>query len=190
MVPTGMLEGKKEVSINGQSVSFEGLTYKKAPEKIALSVQVNGIDYVDSCTTEVVSIIPDEPVKLKIKEVREASDPGPRFPPLAPIAGDEETERGSPLWAGENFCVIVCVQDQFGNTVDETDEAIRKLYEGRPSEASQGPGFEQDMELFGNIGMASDPPMPRLGGMPDLNEFPIMPTENVLIMPDYNRPRR
>eukprot|EP01059_Diplonema_ambulator_P019169 TRINITY_DN31_c1_g1_i6.p1 TRINITY_DN31_c1_g1~~TRINITY_DN31_c1_g1_i6.p1 ORF type:complete len:7405 (+),score=1355.38 TRINITY_DN31_c1_g1_i6:1745-22216(+) len=150
--PKGVLMGMTQKVITGAQMVFTGLSYEKGPDTIVLAVSVPAVQELAACVTKPLRIIPDDPNELKVVEIRKKTGGNPQKPPLAAIMGPSGGVSGSPLFAGEKFCVVVEVHDRFGNVVDETDPEVRKRYkktgDGRPS--GNLPPFVPSM--FGGLG--------------------------------------
>eukprot|EP00662_Eupelagonemidae_sp_cell21_P029508 gene29508-39935_t len=115
----GTLEGETEMKVDKAVWTHGCLTYKKAFSDIKLSVRVDGLD--DACTTELLRVIPHDPAKLVITQFKELNNETGKEDPATP-------EYGSPLRAGEKFCVDVEIRDKYNNVVDESNPKIAMFY--------------------------------------------------------------
>eukprot|EP01060_Flectonema_neradi_P017260 TRINITY_DN2411_c1_g1_i6.p1 TRINITY_DN2411_c1_g1~~TRINITY_DN2411_c1_g1_i6.p1 ORF type:complete len:3444 (+),score=771.56 TRINITY_DN2411_c1_g1_i6:5032-15363(+) len=136
------LQGETSKEIMGQSVVFT-TRYLKAPETIRIAAEVPGSNVLP-CEAPELPIVAADPCCLAFTEVKEMVNGDPTKLPLAPIMGPESgNSLMSPLRAGEEFCATVVVQDTYGNVVDETDPAIRALYQ-TTNEFSEPSGLFED----------------------------------------------
>eukprot|EP01059_Diplonema_ambulator_P006514 TRINITY_DN16197_c0_g2_i6.p1 TRINITY_DN16197_c0_g2~~TRINITY_DN16197_c0_g2_i6.p1 ORF type:complete len:5681 (+),score=1481.21 TRINITY_DN16197_c0_g2_i6:2374-17043(+) len=128
----GMLRGVTDRDVSGAQVVFSGLSYDVAPDTIRVAVVLDGIEGVSTCVAEAVQVIPDDPSELKITGIRKASS----SEAVNAIIGGTGTEVGSPLVAGEKFCIKLSITDRFGNIVDESDPAIKARYRRASEQAA------------------------------------------------------
>ena len=149
----GSLRGTTTRVINGPSILFTGLRYEAAPDSVRISVSVPGAEDLSSCITEPLRIIPDDPSQLKVVKIAKKSGDHSQKPPLGPIIGPESGNHiGSPLRAGEPFCVHVNVCDKYGNIVVETDPTIRQQYPGVGESTKPPYGVPFYSRGYGGIG--------------------------------------